>query len=201
MEPSSHDSRRRKKAASKKRLMTVGWILIVLAITIIIVLLLTRGKTTVIGEYPGPERTSSLVCTKKGIKYPKITEVDSDDKTLSITAIFNGETELKSIALEYTLGYHSKEEVKQAEAKAHFEFGSHLGDYDFTEFDNKFSMYDDRLVVSVYGRSKDLEDENRAGYFMLSTESATKKDLSTLTGVRKAYEKKGFSCESLEDNK
>ena len=187
----------------KTKLLRVLLVLLVFGLIIFIIFMLTKGKTTVSGSYPESEINSSLVCTKKGAKYSKINDTDSNDKEVAVTAIFDGKSNLKTISLKYTVRYSTEEEATQAEALAHFDFGSHLGNYGFSfdEFDNKFSIIDNALIVSIYDDKKAVESVDRAGYFMLGDEVKSGKDLKKLTALKSVFEKKGYTCEASTDNK
>ncbi len=203
METSPYNTFRKKEIEKRKKLIKIGGVLLLVVCIVVIILLLTKGKRTVTGEHPKPEKTSSLICEKKGLQYPKINDTDSENKDISIVAIFNGETDLRSIALTYTLVYGSQTEAEHAEALARFDFVGHLGGLGmkYGEFDNNITRFDNKLVISVYGKAEDLESEDRAAYFMLEDEFKKGEDIKSLAGVRDAFEGKGFSCEASTDNK
>ena len=112
--------------------------------------------------------------------------------------IFNGTNNLSKISLDYMLYYATEAEVERASVSARIQFRIDLGGTNFpvTVFDNKFSSYDDRLVVSMFGSQTDIEDELRASYFMIDLKQSSPQ---TLDDFKATYEQQGFSCASTTE--
>ena len=198
MEPKIQKSYRHRRINKPKLLQLTGFLLFIGGI-IALVLIGTKGQTVVSGDYPGPIETQSLSCSLANYKYPKVPKTDSVSQRLEATMIFNGVSSLRKISFEYNLNYGSQEEVKRAEATAHAEFSKALSEdhLSFTEFNNKFSPFDDRLIIAVYGDESDVASAARASYFMIDIKKhGIPKSLSDF---KKVYEAQGFKCTSTVD--
>ena len=192
----SHDKNQQNRPSMNDyRLRNLALFISILIIASGAVIWLFRGKTTTSGEYPSPVITQSLLCRKANAQYPKITGADSENKKIEITMIFNGTTSLRKISLDYTLFYNTAAEIKKANITARNRFGVDLGNTNFpvTVFDNKFSSYEDRLVISMYGTENDISDELRASYFMVNLKEQASIPKS-LNDYKEVYESQGFNC-------
>ena len=195
-----HSSSKSSKKSRRGKIMAYfATILLVFSCLVILVLLLVNGKETTTGAYPNPTETHSLTCVRKNIKYPKITSVDSNDKTISVTAIFNSTTSLRKITLDYSMRFKQESDVEYANAVAHASFSEELAKdkFSFTEFDNKFSSYKDTLTISVFGNTDDISSKARASYFMIDAENRDAP--KTLDDYRELYEGQRFECTSTTD--
>ncbi len=200
MEANYHQSKSKSRShRHSSSLVQLGIFLLILAIIIIALVFLLRGKETTTGDFPSPITNEALTCEKSSTAYAKISALNSKSQNITVTMIFNGTTSLNKISLSYTLKFDSDEAAKQAEASAHAQFSEHLSidKFSFTEFNNKFSPLNNKLSVSIYGDSTDLESSARASYFMLDTKKSTP---VTLEDFRNAYKKQGFKCTSTTDN-
>lgn len=191
------------KSKSKKHRSNLpvqfGVFLIVLAVIIVVLVFLLRGRETTTGEFPNPVTNEALTCKKNSVAYTKISTLGSKSQEIAVTMIFNGTTSLNKISLDYTLKFDSAAAATDSiKATAQEQFTNYLSidKFSFTEFNNKFSLIKDKLLVSLYGDSTDLESSARASYFMLDTKKSTPK---TLEDFRKAYEKQSFKCTSTTD--
>lgn len=198
MESDSSQSRSKSKRCHSDLSIRLGIFLIILAVVAVALILLLRGRETITGEFPSIVVNEALTCKKANTAYAKIGALSSKSQEIIVTMIFNETTSLNKISLDYALGYDSSQAVTRADASARAQFNERLGADKFssTEFDNKFSMLKDKLLVSIYGDSSDLESSTRASYFMLDARKGTPE---TLEDFRKAYEKQGFKCASTTD--
>ncbi|MBR3131716.1 hypothetical protein IKG31_04070 [Candidatus Saccharibacteria bacterium] len=196
MESSSNKSKTKRHRSSLS--VQFGVFLIVIAVIIVILVFLLRGRETVSGEFPNPVTNEALTCKKNNAAYTKISTLSSKSQEIAITMIFNGTTSLNKISLDYTLKFDTATVSDSIKASAQEQFSNYLSidKFSFTEFNNKFSLIKDKLLVSVYGDAADLESSARASYFMLDTKKSVPK---TLEDFRKAYEKQSFECTSTTD--
>lgn len=198
-EKSGSLSKPNKKEKSKKEHKAIKLVafLLFVAITAIIILYLLRGKTTTSGQYPENVKNESLTCESKTITYEKTNNVNSDDKDLKISMVFAGTESLSSASLKYTLRFQSYEAAHSAEAISHAQFNLALQalGYDASKFNNKFSILDNELVITLsLSSDKSLDDTTRS-YFLVDY---IKDDQlpRTLAEYKSNYEKQGFSCTS-----
>ena len=175
--------------------------LLFLLIAIIIIIWLLHGKTTTSGQYPENVKNESLTCASSQIKYEKTSWIDSDEKELKINAIFNGADSLKSLSLIYTLVYPSETDAYLAESQSHAQLNEGFAaiGYDVRKFSNKFSRYDNKLIITLTTSKAEL-DEYSASYFLLPTSEDGFK-LNTLSDYQNAFEAQGMTCSSTIDNK
>ena len=172
--------------------------LLFLVIIIFIILWLLHGKTTVSGQYPENIKNESLECTSDKIVYEKINSVDSNNKELKIVAVFVNENKLSSISLRYALTYPTESEAYSAESVSHVQFGRSLSadGLSFEEFNNKFSIVGDKLIVTLYATGGDFK-EYANSYFLIGQNDFPQ----SLVDFRKIYEEQGFICASTNDKK
>ncbi|MBQ6605584.1 hypothetical protein IJH66_01225 [Candidatus Saccharibacteria bacterium] len=200
-EPEFSGNKKHKKEKSKKgehKFLKLFFFLLFLLIMVLIIIWLLRGSKTVSGQYPANVKNEALICESEEIAYSKITKAISDNKNLKINILFDSDNKLKNASLIYTLYYDNEDEVKRAEAFAHAEFNLGLNDngYSSSKFNNKFARYPDRLIISLFANSSDI-DEYTAQYFMINQEEYHFPE--TISEYKKMYDSQGFSCESTEE--
>lgn len=168
--------------------------LLFLVIIVLIILWLLRGKTTTSGQYPENLKTESLRCASEEIIYIGTGNVTPSNHKLEITATFNGTEFMSSMNLSYSLMYETEKEITDAEAISHADFNRKLGKrgYNAGKFNNKFTVLADRLVISLYATSSDL-DPQTSDFFLLDPQNPLP---TTLAEYRNAYEAQDFSCVS-----
>ncbi len=120
----------------------------------------------------------------------------ASEKELEIKLLFSDNDELKSISLRDSLIFNTAKEAAAAEAVTHAAFNKGLAarGYHSEKFENKFTLMDNHLVITIHDDSQLSEDEKV--YFLLTT----KENPKTLQEFRKAYESKGFTCKTTEIN-
>ena len=188
-----------KKKSEKKDhgiLKLLGFLLF-LAIIVLIIIWLLRGKTTTSGQFPANVRNESLVCESSNITYQKVDSIDSDDKNLKISMVFNGEASFSSASLKYTLHFASSGEAHSAEAVSHAQFNLALQalGYDAGKFNNKFSEIGSDLIITLnLSSGKTLDDTTRSYFLVEYTDSGNLPE--TLSEYRHNYESQGFACTS-----
>ncbi len=194
LDQSMAKSKRRKR---NNTLLLFGVLLLIFAIVLAITSLL-KGKETTTGAFPSPVKNEALTCNKSNIAYSKISALGSSSQDISVTMIFNETDSLNTISLDYTLKFESSEAAEKALASAQAKFTEFLSadKFSFSEFNNKFTHYKDKLIASIYGGHEDIASNTRASYFMLDAKNNTPK---TLEDFRKAYEKQNFKCTSTTD--
>jgi len=204
--PADYGAGRKKEKGEKlkkknhKGLKLAIFLLFIVAI-VIVVLWLLRGKTTISGQYPANVRNESLICESNSITYEKVNNVNSDNKELKISMVFNDVNTLSSASLKYILHFASSQEVHDADAISHAQFNialQNLG-YDSSKFNNKFSEIDNDLVITLnLSSSKSLDDTIRSYFLVEYTKDG--KLPETLSEYQKNYESQGFSCTSTVNN-
>ncbi|MBQ2638155.1 hypothetical protein IJF89_00525 [Candidatus Saccharibacteria bacterium] len=167
-------------------------------IIILIILWLLRGKTTTSGQYPANIRNESLSCASTDKSYEPANRISSNDKELKIDMIFYGTEKLSSASLKYTLTFISNEEAYSAEAFNHAGFNLDLQNRGFSsgEFNNKFTLIDNTLVLTLHADADALSEDLAREYFLLSRNNLP----TTLQDFRQHYEAAGFACSSTIDN-
>lgn len=187
-----------KEKGNHKALKLIGLLLFLLIIIVVIIWLL-RGKTTVTGRYPENVKSESLECVSNQTIYQKVDKVDSADKELKITMIFYGESGLSSGSLKYTLRLDDHLKAAQTESILHSQFAKNLvaSGHKFEEFDNKFTVMDGDLVITLH-LSDGKIDERSKDYFLVE-QTAAKAFPKTLSEYRNNYEAQGFTCKSSLD--
>ena len=199
MHPNLRELRKKKGNPEKKehKFLKLLLFLLLLLIIILIIIWLLRGSKTISGQYPENVKDETLQCASAEIAYKKAGAVDSDNKELKINALFNDEEQLSTIHLTYTLEYSTEKEAASAEAISHADFNRALGKAGFSagKFNNKFTILENKLVISLYGTSSDLT-EYAGDFFMINSQDSMPK---TLSEYRQNYEAQGFSCVSSLD--
>ena len=175
-------------------------VLLILAIVVAVIIWLLRGKTTTAGQYPANVRNESLSCSATDKAYEPANRVSSDNKELKIDMIFYGAEKLSAMSLKYTLTFASNEEAYSAEAfnRAGFNLGLQERGFSSGLFNNKFSLMDNILVLTLRADADEIEEEELTREYFLLDRSAFPKNLSDF---RKHYESAGFTCASTIDNK
>lgn len=193
----SGNKKRTGKKKKDHKILKLFFFLLFLLVIILIIIWLLKGTKTISGQYPENIKNEALNCESESLEYPKITSVTSDKKKLQINLIFKGENKLSSIALIYTLYLDSEDAVKRAEAFAHAEFnlGLNAVGYNTSSFDNKFARYSDRLIISVFGNSSEI-NEKSASYFMLRDVKSSNEIPQTIDEFVENYQNQGFTCNS-----
>ena len=127
--------------------------------------------------------------------YARLGNISPDSIETKISSIFFENEEFSTISLTQTLTFPSRERAVKAEAVAHanFNWALHAAGHDPSTFDNKFTILDNRLVISVHGKKRDWESFNRA-FFMVQSEEMP----ATLAALQSEYEAQGFSCQIIE---
>lgn len=182
------------KDGNDHRVHTLVLFLLLIAVVVIVILWLLHGKTSTTGQYPANVRTESLECVSDDVNYSKIgsTKYHVVSKELKLSLLFVGEESLKAISLKDSLTFNTEVEAKNAEAVVHATFNTSLvaTGYNSEEFDNKFSIIDNKLVVTVHSGSH--IDERSKGYFLIESNE----NPNTLQEFRNIYETKGFTCKT-----
>lgn len=179
------------------RLLKVYLFVLGIVTLFLLMLWLTRGKTTVSGGYPDNIRSDSLECISTEIDYAKIGRTSALEKELKLNLIFRDEAELSSIAVKDTLTFASQQDARNAEAVAHATLYAGLAaiGYQAETFSNKFSIFDNKLVLSLRGAAAEINEYTK-DYFLITTDAIP----STLSEYRSLYESAGFKCTSTKDN-
>ena len=175
-------------------------LLLFLAVIIFILLWLLRGKTTTTGRYPENVKNESLECESSQTIYSKADKIDSSNKETRIIMIFYGEDELSSGSLKYTLHLDDHLQASQAESILHAQFARNLtiSGYKFEEFDNKFTVIDGDLVITLHLSDKEVDEQSKDYFFVEQT--GENRFPRTLSEYRANYEKQGFTCKASIDN-
>lgn len=168
-----------------------------LFVIIFIVTILLRGKTITTGQYPANIRNEALECTSQDILYSKITSVNSQNKELKLNLVFVGSEKINTIGVRYTLNYANRNEAVSAEALSHAELNNGLAALGFSseKFENKFTLIDNSLTISIHGNSAEINDDTKE-YFMFEKTAELPK---TLDEYRSYYSSIGFECKSTAD--
>ena len=192
----------KKQTSDKKnhRARNLVLFLLLLAIIVAVIIWLLHGQTVTSGKYPENIKNESLTCISSQIQYEKTSWIDSEEKELKINAIFNGEESLKTLSLIYTLTFESESDAYYAEAKSHAQLNEGFAavGYDVRKFSNKFSRYDNQLIITLTATKTEL-DEYSASYFLLPTDE-NGFHIKTLSDFRTAFEANGMNCSSSTEN-
>ncbi len=176
---------------------------LVLFLTLVIVIILAilwllRGKITTTGQYPENVKNEYLDCISKNTTYFKVGDVSSDEKELRATMVFLGEEELSSISIKYTLNFADKSAASYAEPIVNTRFHENIAEVvdSYSAFNNKVTLLDDAIVVTLHASKTDLKDDLAKEFFLIpKTKSPT-----TLSDYREIFDAQGLTCESSIDN-
>ena len=186
-----------KPEKKEHRFLKLFGFLLFIAFIVTIIIWLLRGRTTTSGQFPANVRNESLVCESDDITYEKVDSVNSTDKNLKISMVFNGEASFSSASLKYTLHFASSGEAHSAEAVSHAQFNLALQalGYDAGKFNNKFSEIGSDLIITLnLSSGKTLDDTTRSYFLVEYTDSGNLPE--TLSEYRHNYESQGFACTS-----
>lgn len=202
--PESYGKGRKKKQQTEQRVekntedknhkvLKIVCLLLFLLILIIIIIWLLHGKTTTTGQYPANVKNESLECTSHKLTYNKLGTVSPAPKetTLTLTAVFSGSSELRTLSLKNLMTFESNSEAIVAEARTHanFNIGLRPYNYDVSKFDNKFSIMSSKLLVNLTLKKSEY-DEFSKDYFLITSEQLP----TTLADFKQEYEAQGFTC-------
>lgn len=184
-EKSTRDGKR-----SKKQIRSWVFLVIVLLVAFIL-LLLSRETITETGSTPSPNTTTALVCTASNVSYAKISSSVMENSTLEIKALFTNDSDLSNVSLTFTTRYASNEAAVAAEAVMHHEFGTLLANegFDFTAFSNKFSVIDNKVIITLYSGQAGLTAKT-APYFMIPSSAIT----ASKSTFKKLLAAEGINC-------
>lgn len=179
------------KSHIPKGTIIFGVVLLVLAVVLFFAL---TGRSTVTGAFPASIKTGSAVCSKDKANYPFVDETDGPkhEGTLRIVATFSESKAVQKIALDYTIYYSDEATATQDKPFIVTRFGKWLTDEKLPHdvFNNKFSLVDKKIVLSLVA---DLEDVDEKNYKYLLLSKNLGKSLS-LVEFRKTFEGKGYKC-------
>lgn len=187
-----------KKEEKSHRTRNLVIILLVLGIIIVVILWLLRGKTTTTGQYPANVKNEYLDCVSNSIVYSKVGSVDSDKKELKATMVFLGEKDLSSISIKYTLNFVDKSAASYTEPIVSTRFHENIAKVidQYGAFNNKVTLLDDTIVVTLHASKTDLKDDLAKEFFLIPKT----KSPAALSDYREIFEVQGFTCESSLDN-
>ena len=172
-------------------------LLLFLLIVVIAIVWLLRDKTTTSGQYPENIKNESLSCVSTTTVYEKVNERVADSRELKINAVFYGKNKLSSIGVRYTQEFPSDNDAYAAHAflQAQLWGGLQKLGYDHSRFNNKFSLMDNVLVLTLQTEANEIDELTRE-YFLVNRDSLP----TTLEEYRQNYESQGFACTSSIDN-
>ena len=175
---------------SHKVLRLVCFLLFFLIIVLIIIWLL-RGKTTKTTEKIPNIETESVYCSSDSFTYPLFRYDEAKSRNLEVKMVFS-EEKLKTITLEYSLFYNSKELIEASEAHNHAEMNINFAKSGLNpdSYNAKYTILSDQMRMSLYANSSNF-DETAKLYFLIKTEGDFPTDESTLS---RNYESQGFTC-------
>lgn len=174
-------------------------LLLFLLILIIIIIWLIHGKTTTTGEYPANVKNESLECTSHELTYNKLGIVSPAPKetALTLTAVFSGGNELRTLSLKNLMTFESNSEAIVAEARTHANFNIGLRAYNYgtDKFDNKFSIMHEKLLVNLTLKKTEFDEFSKDYFLIISSDPLP----SSLEDFQKEYEAQGFTCRTTFD--
>lgn len=172
-------------------------LLLFLLIVVIAIVWLLRGKTTTSGQYPENIKNESLSCVSTTTVYEKVNERVADSRELKINAVFYGKNRLSSIGVRYTQEFPSGNDAYAAHAFLQAQFWGELQKlgYSHSHFNNKFSLMDNVLVLTLQTEASEVDELTRE-YFLINRDNPP----TTLEEYRQNYESQGFACTSSIDN-
>lgn len=172
-------------------LLPVGLILLI-SIILLVIWIMMQGKTTIVGDTPGAEKSKAVTCTIENMDYPFFDYTEADKKTATIKAVFTKDN-IDSISLTYKMNYDNKEAVKNSEALNHAamnnSFGSVLGP---DALGATYSTANKAFQMTLYASKSDL-NENSRKYFLMEA------PLKGLKEYKTHYENNGFECVEKTD--
>ena len=197
--PEVAENKKANKKGTKRDKRFVKALIFLFSILIIdfIIFWFLRGSTKTTGQYPENVRNESLVCENPNIVYEKVNKINSDNKNLKISMIFLDEKTLSTANLEYKLVFSDYQEAYSAEAISHSQFNLDLQKlgYKSGNFNNKFSILDNELLISLNLSSRTSLDETTQSYFLINNKNNGGFP-ETLEEYKHNYEDQGFSCVS-----
>ena len=186
-----------KKDKKDHKFLKLFFFLLFLLIIILIIIWLLRGSKTTSGRYPENIKNESLSCVSNTAIYEKANERIADKRELKINAVFYGGNKLSSIGLIYTQDFDNDGDAYAAEAILHAQFYRGLQNmgYEHSRFNNKFSLMNNVLVLTLRTDANEIDDSTK-DYFLIGSDNS----LTTLQEYRTNYESQGFACSSSIEN-
>lgn len=199
-EPASHGQKNQKKKSEKKNKTRIIKLIVFFSILIGIVLVLfffLRGTNTTSGRFPDNIKNISLDCSSNSTTYSYTDKVNPKATEMKITMVFYGEQNLSSASLKYTMNFETPHDAGVAESVTHAQFAKALASsgLKFEEFDNKFSIIDNNLVLTLYF-PKTITDEKTGSFFLVKNLPEENRLPKSLREYQKNYESQDFICKS-----
>ncbi len=187
----------KKKDKKNHKFLKLFFFLLFLLLIILIIIWLLRGSKTISGQYPENVKNEYLDCVSKNVTYSKVGEVSNEEKELKATMVFLGKEELSSISIKYTLKFKDKETANYAEPIVNTRFHENLAQVidQYSAFNNKVTLLDDTIVVTLHASRNDLVDLAKEFFLIKKNEEPV-----SLNDFKNSFEKQGFICESSINN-
>ncbi|MBR5389084.1 hypothetical protein IK146_00760 [Candidatus Saccharibacteria bacterium] len=173
----------------------------ILAIVVIVIAILllsfVNGKHTTTGSFPDSVKTKSLECIASKRAYDKLNKGSTTNNDVRFVGIFDDSGSLIKLSFEYALSYENRGLLDAEEPYLRADFAKSLekDGLSFDEFNNKFTIYENKNTLALYAEPEDLTT-NTASYFLLDSKIIP----STLNDFQSAYEKQGFKCSSTTND-
>lgn len=202
-EPIGDSRKKRTKETSNKKKVFLKLLIFFLFLigTIVVGYYFLRGTETVSGRFPDDLKNESLECIANNIEYPYTDAVRPESSETKITAIFYGKEEFSSASFKYTMNFKTPYDAGVAESLSHAQFVNVLTPlgFDFGEFNNKFSIIDNKLILTLH-TEENVSDEKSGKFFLITKLPEENRIPKSLNEYRKNYELQGFSCKTTLDN-
>jgi hypothetical protein len=174
-----------------------GWLLpvgisFVVLIVVAVILFMMQGKTTIVGDTPGAEKSKAITCTIENAVYPFFEYTEADKKLTTVKVIFTKDN-VDSISLTYRMSYEDEEALKRSEALNHSamnnSFGSLLGP---DALRVSYSTANKVFQMTLYATKSEL-NENSRKYFLMEA------PLKGLNEYKTHFQTYGFECVEKTD--
>ena len=175
-------------------------ILAVLGLVVAIILWLLRGKTTVTVPNVRSNKNDFLVCEKDNPEYEVISLLNPISSNAKITFSIKDGNVVSSASLTYTSTYEDNTAANDSRnvTVGAFDHALAAAGLPIGSFSNKFTLYDDKLIVTLTASG----DEMVAGvakFFMMEDVESFDFGNFSVSDYKNIYEREGFICEtSLE---
>ena len=187
------ETTKKSKSKTSHKLVYVGIALICIALVLIIMFGL-QGETKISGNFPNPEKTSSLHCEVVGHSYPFFTYDNSKKRTIEVDAVFTGNN-LDMVALVYTLNYDDEDTIKESEAVNHAAMNKHFAEDNLGHdlFGSTYTVLSDGVKYNISAKADEIKSSEEAKYFLLDG-TGSENTSYTIDSMEKIYRQKGLKC-------
>ena len=186
-----------KKGKKYQLWIGIGLLVMVAVLVVVIIANVMGGTTAEDMTISGGTTVAGLTCKNNTLEHPAFVSKPASSYINTITATFR-DNKLSSISLLSEGAYGAEKVAEEAKAFAEADYNLTLANKYGEKsdiFSNNFTVNGTKLQLAQTTRDISKINTNTVTYFLLDQGTSISKSIS---GLKKQYEEKGFSCEKSE---